>query len=126
MLFRFLKLKQIVNDVTSNADDIPHLTVIFFCFCNFFNIYRILLLFCKKNQKEELNSLRFSSEDWKFTTVLVNLLKPFYASTNFLQTQEYHTLSSSTFIENILFKHYESKISDDEIHLYLFIAIRDI
>ena len=59
-----------------------------------------------------MSNLNLSNNDLKLVVILTNLLKPFYVSTNLLQTQQYHTLSTGKIIENALRKYFDYKIND--------------
>ena len=59
-----------------------------------------------------MSNLNLSNNDWKLVVILIDLLKPFYVSTNLLQTQQYHTLSTGKIIENALRKYFDYKIND--------------
>ena len=59
-----------------------------------------------------MSNLNLSNNDWKLVVILIDLLKPFYVSTNLLQTQQYHTLSTGKIIENALRKYFDNKINN--------------
>ncbi len=88
MLKRFILLKPIVNDITTNADSIPNLS---------------------EAQKKRLHKLIFSVNDWNTISLVTNSLSPFYDATIQLQKSKFPILSHAKLIEVSLFEFFQTK-----------------
>ena len=103
MLKRFILLKSIVNDLTTNADMVPNLSAA---------------------QQLKLNELCFKVEEWALISVLSKMLRPFYDATIHLQKTKFPLLSNAKLIESSLFEYFNNMIDTSSNELELWISER--
>jgi len=106
MIERAIKLKAVINDITTNFSEISNLSVNniqLFIFKNF--IYLVL----KQTQQTKLSNLVILNDQWAVLLIIKDLLEPFYMATMHLQKQSFPGLSSSKIIEKSLIKYFSTK-----------------
>jgi hypothetical protein len=101
MLKRFILLKSIVNDLTTNADMVPNLSAA---------------------QQLKLNELCFNVEEWALISVLSKMLRPFYDATIHLQKTKFPLLSNAKLIESSLFEYFNNMIESSSNELEIWIS----
>ena len=103
MLKRFILLKSIVNDLTTNADMVPNLSAA---------------------QQLKLNESCFKVAEWDLISVLSKMLRPFYDATIHLQKTKFPLLSNAKLIESSLFEYFNNMIDTSSNELELWISER--
>jgi hypothetical protein len=100
MLKRFILLKSIVDDLTTNADMVPNLSAA---------------------QQLKLNESCFKVAEWDLISVLSKMLRPFYDATIHLQKTKFPLLSNAKLIESSLFEYFNNMIdiSSNELELWI-------
>jgi hypothetical protein len=101
MLKRFILLKAIVNDLTTNADIVPNLS---------------------SAQQLKLNELCYKVEEWALISVLSKMLRPFYDATIHLQKTKFPLLSNAKLIESSLFEYFNNMIESSSNELEIWIS----
>jgi hypothetical protein len=81
MLNRFIKFKEIINNITLEPEKIDGIT---------------------KQNINKLKKLNLSNPEWELIDTLTKILKPFYSATKLLSAKNYPTLSIGIVIKSLL------------------------